>query len=85
MHNTPARSRAEIGRGRIEEIMSRSLTGTEKSEYLKSSHHCPYCGSDTIHANETYYSNDGAQQRVDCETCGARWWDIYKLVDVQEG
>lgn len=40
---------------------------------------CPVCGSTAIDTSGAVEVDDGATQRVSCETCGATWVDIYVL------
>ena len=45
---------------------------------------CLLCGSDDIEGSS--FETDGgiARQRIACHACGARWRDVYGLVDVEE-
>jgi len=59
------------------------LSAEKKAEYLQAPYHCPYCGSSQIGAD--HFDGECASQRCDCDQCGKSWWDMYKLVDIEEG
>lgn len=54
-------------------------------EYLKSPNHCPYCGSVKIDSDRMEVDdNDRVNAIVECDDCGRKWRDIYKVVEVEE-
>jgi transcription elongation factor Elf1 len=57
------------------------LTTAQKAKYLKSPNHCPFCESEDISAWN--WDGESSRQDVVCEHCGERWYDIYKLVDIE--
>jgi len=40
---------------------------------------CPFCGSKEMEGDDHIPSGNTLTQRVQCETCGRIWVDIYKL------
>ena len=40
---------------------------------------CPFCGSKEMEGDDHIPSGNTLTQRVQCETCGRIWMDIYKL------
>jgi DNA-directed RNA polymerase subunit RPC12/RpoP len=46
---------------------------------------CPYCESKNITSlGNVQVDAGGASQRIECESCGSEWFDIYELVDLEE-
>ncbi|GAG73063.1 unnamed protein product [marine sediment metagenome] len=43
---------------------------------------CLSCGSKNIEGGKIDW--DSMSREVDCKDCGAGWWDIHKLVGVEE-
>ena len=60
------------------------MTPEQKKKYLESPFHCPFCGSENIHADRFECSDGGAYQPVLCSSCHKKWNDIYTLTDVEE-
>ena len=59
------------------------LSKEQKKDYIvKGGLHCPFCGSSEITAG--VFEGEATGQRVECENCHKEWWDIYKLVDIEE-
>jgi len=59
------------------------LSKEQKEDYISTGGlHCPFCSSSNISAG--VWEGEAEGQKVDCEDCGKRWWDIYKLVDIEE-
>lgn len=53
-------------------------------DYLKDPNHCPVCGGADISANNDFVSvGASAHQTVECENCGATWYDIYTITGVE--
>lgn len=62
----------------------RKLTQTAKRTYITSTYgRCPYCQSENIVGHSVEIDGNGANQYVSCE-CGRSWYDIYRLVDIEE-
>jgi hypothetical protein len=56
-----------------------------KTEYLASGGSgCPYCRASEISAGSVTIDQGGAEQKITCEKCGKTWFDVYRLVDVEE-
>jgi transcription elongation factor Elf1 len=61
------------------------LTPQQKKDYLGRSYcHCPVCKSNDISGGRIEVDSDSAWQEVVCSSCGFRWNDIYKLIDIEE-
>ena len=60
------------------------MTSEQKEKYLNSRGiYCPYCDSKDIEStNCDNYDLDYLRQSVHCFSCKNEWFDIYKLVDV---
>ncbi len=56
------------------------LTKAQKQAYFQNPSECPYCGSGNITAEPI----DGERQRVSCSECDMEWFDILKLIDIEE-
>jgi transcription elongation factor Elf1 len=56
-----------------------------KTEYLESGGTgCPFCRAQEISASSMHVDHGGVEQRIECEKCGEAWFDVYKLVDVED-
>ncbi|GEM_PF-886517 len=55
----------------------------QKTIYLGASNQCPFCHTNDINGGEQEYESGTISQRVACVKCGARWWDVYTLTDVE--
>jgi len=63
--------------------MVKKLTPEQKKAYIEGkSCHCPFCKSEDIEGGHMEVDGTGAWQEVECNSCGATWQDVYKLVDV---
>ena len=60
----------------------KDYTKKQKKAYLKRPTRCPDCGCEDISAGQVDIDGGYASQEVSC-VCGARWIDIYKLIDVE--
>lgn len=61
------------------------LSKAAKKKYINgASHKCPYCKSENIEGRFVEVTDGGANQKITCNDCGKRWFDLYKLVDIQE-
>jgi transcription elongation factor Elf1 len=49
-------------------------------QYLKKFNHCPACLSTDITGGELNVDCNTARQKISCNTCGATWNDLYKLI-----
>ena len=62
------------------------MTPEQKKNYISSGgNECPKCGSSEI--SPIYgFETDGtsAWRAVECDECGKRWNDVYKLIDIEE-
>jgi len=45
---------------------------------------CPVCGGPDIHYSESSFEGSGLNgyQEVECEGCGARWCEVWKMVGI---
>lgn len=60
------------------------LTKTAKNRYIaRASGECPYCHSEDITGHSIEVDGSGASQEITC-VCGRSWYDIYRLVDIEE-
>ena len=60
-----------------------ALSKEQKKDYiLKGGVRCPFCNSSNITAG--VFHGQAVGQKVECEDCHREWWDVYKLVDVEE-
>ena len=59
------------------------LTIEQKNDYLADDNQCPICQSDNIEGNGFGSDNKQAWHEILCLDCGARWNDIFQLVDVE--
>lgn len=57
------------------------LTPEQEKAYLENPNVCPICQSSNI-TGEEWDGGDGSQ-KVSCDDCSARWYDLYKLIGVQ--
>jgi transcription elongation factor Elf1 len=64
--------------------MSKPLTTTQKKKYLKADQHCPYCNNEDIEGGPIDIDYKTAWQKITCNKCSREWYDIYKLVDIEE-
>jgi transcription elongation factor Elf1 len=59
------------------------LNKEQKEDYiLKGGVRCLFCNSSNITAGT--FDGESEGQKVSCEDCHKQWWDVYKLVDVEE-
>jgi len=59
------------------------LTAKQRKDYVRGgAYRCPYCSSTDITAD--HFEGEGSYQPVECKSCGRRWNDIYKLVDIED-
>lgn len=55
----------------------------EKVEkYLECDDFCPWCGSTDLDASHLESDISSTWQNNTCNSCGAKWQDIYKLVSI---
>lgn len=45
---------------------------------------CPYCLKERIMAHGVEVEFNFAWQRISCEDCKRQWFDVFKLVDIEE-
>jgi len=60
------------------------LTAEQRAKYLHRPYVCPFCESDNILADETNIEDGAASQAVHCVACGERWFDVYRLNDIEK-
>lgn len=66
----------------LEPILS-EITQAARAAYLAAGGvKCPFCGSADISGGFVNIDADGASQRVECQSCGRHWFDLYRLSDV---
>ena len=46
--------------------------------------HYPFCGSVEIIADEDLHEVSTIYQKMSCDECGERWYDIYALARIME-
>jgi len=46
--------------------------------------HCPKCESQNIEGDSFDVDENGANQQMACIDCDFEWFDIYKLVGIEE-
>ena len=57
----------------------------DKTNYVNSGgSHCPFCGDDYILGGHLESDTSEAWMEVTCQNCSKSWYDIYKLVDIEE-
>ena len=61
----------------------KKLTTGKKRSYLRRGSCCPYCRSESITGESVDIGDAQALQEVDCQDCGRRWHDVYRLADVE--
>ena len=61
----------------------KTLTAARKLAYLRRGSCCPYCRSESITGESVDIEGRQASQEVDCQECGRRWHDVYRLADVE--
>ena len=60
-----------------------ALSKEQKEDYIREGGvHCPFCTSSNITAG--VFEGEPMGQKVECEDCHKKWYDVYKLVDVEE-
>ncbi len=56
-----------------------------KTKYLEAGgSFCPFCESTDIVGGSMTFDSGSLEQKVKCEACGKAWFDVYRLVDVEE-
>ena len=61
-----------------------ALTIVQKKEYKEANGgRCPICKSNDINMYDNFPDGLYHYEYVECLTCGARWTDTYKLIDVE--
>ena len=61
------------------------LTEEQQQKYLAKSRECPYCGSTFLMGSGIRsHWNGQALAAIQCDTCGKRWAECYKLVRIEE-
>ena len=60
------------------------MTEAQKKKYLENPTQCPMCESGDIVAGHADFDGTVCSQSVECEDCGYKWQDIYRLSDVEE-
>ncbi|MFH1031076.1 MAG: hypothetical protein V1767_00695 [Chloroflexota bacterium] len=63
------------------------FTPEQEKEYLDNSGgKCPVCGSENIvaYGGMDFDGNGTASEKVQCNNCGAKWYDIYNLIGIQQ-
>lgn len=62
------------------------FTEKQEKEYLENGGtKCPKCGSENIEGASWDADGSGiTSQEVSCNECGAKWYDVYNLVGIQE-
>ena len=59
------------------------ITMNHRENYIEGGGvHCPFCQSTDITASP--FEGDTKSQQVNCDNCGETWYDLYKLIDIQE-
>lgn len=59
------------------------LTAEQKELYIANrGMNCPICEADNIQNNEHDFDDNLVYVYNNCFECGARWTDVYRLVDV---
>jgi hypothetical protein len=67
--------------------MKKKFPLTDK-QYLKNPTICPVCRSSDISGGQVDVDMGSCWQEIECEDCGAKWTDIYKLIgyaDLRKG
>lgn len=62
------------------------FTMDEKRKYLRVyfGSNCPKCESDNIEGVDSPdVEGSSIYQEIQCKSCGVRWYDIYKLADIE--
>jgi len=61
-----------------------SLTKTQKEAYIQDRGiYCPVCLSDNVEMDGHDFDDNLVLAYVKCGSCGKRWTDTYRLVDVE--
>ena len=59
-----------------------AFTKEQVAQYLEDGgNHCPYCASKDVSAGA--FDGEGLCQTVECQACGRKWLDVYKLVSIE--
>lgn len=60
-----------------------NLTPEQKAKYLENPLTCPFCGSANLDASGIQLpSFKEVCQDVECESCGAKWQDVFTLTNI---
>jgi transcription elongation factor Elf1 len=59
------------------------LTAKQKTAYIKSPLHCPYCNSQDITSGEVDW-DEPVGITVTCEHCGKRWLELREVTGIEE-
>jgi transcription elongation factor Elf1 len=70
-----------MARRRHDEI--NGLDREQVSNYLRRPNHCPFCGSEEIHASSFEPSGKHIYNEIECTECERRWNDVYELVTIE--
>ena len=56
-----------------------------KTEYLEAGgSFCPFCKSTDIVGASMTFDSCSIEQKIECGACGKHWFDVYRLVGVEE-
>ncbi len=58
------------------------ITDEMKKKYLSNPYKCPSCRSENIEGRE--WEPECLSQSVVCLECDLAWWDIYKMIDIEQ-
>jgi hypothetical protein len=55
------------------------------TEYLEAGgSFCPFCRASDITGGSMDFDSGSIEQKITCEVCGKVWFDVYRLVGVEE-
>lgn len=60
------------------------FTRGQKIKYLEEPSKCPYCGFDQIEGGDLNFETGSLSQEIRCNACDKGWYDVYKLVTIEE-
>ena len=63
--------------------MSNQLTSEQKSRYIDSPNHCPYCDSDRIQSGDRESDENIMTWEIRCHACKQEWTDVYTLTNIR--